>query len=606
MKMSTTNSVSKFYEGFTRESDQLIGPPSGWGIDLLDSFFGGLDPAITSNLSSKGVFVLPDPSTLHYASEVRGAIDYIKQAAELEQASVLATVNALSSWLDRDTNQCNHQGTARTHFSTGPAETRHDDASYDSYDEEAAQIAETVQRQQRVCFAPPVAPPVPVRHSRVVPSHYGSPAERTLARYTHDNRPLHSIGDFPCPPVNHADFEIKVLQLFCCFCFEIGHAFRECPDPGAGTPEARSIFGRNYNHMKRINDAYRANQSRSTATHLQRTHLELPPHPDRQVQRNIENRPAWVQHLERASAPDTNEGPSSSRNHFAAPMFVCRANTVSSHSALPISGNASVSPFAIATDSLMPHVTLVIGTNGNVAPMLAMYDTGAGVTSGELNHHRNVMTNMPSAVYAYFPRGSAVPVELSGITSKDGSAHAIFLWDVVLYNTPFASFKLAVALGKDVTVPTILGLADQKSLQMYLQPSPQGEGDIVRSYKLLQDFTVTYQAPVAVQPGIPALAPAAQFTTAVTVAPIVSELQPPSITRNSPADIIIHPESPVPNPVTLTTPHLRDDMPTEVPTENSTVVPSVAMQFTCWCSWNRESAQRVAPLSHCFLIQLIS
>jgi hypothetical protein len=77
------------------------------------------------------VFNKPGASVLHFASQVCSAIDYIKQSADLEQGNVLATVRAMSIWLERDAPATTH-----AHYSTSTLERHQDNASYERFEED--------------------------------------------------------------------------------------------------------------------------------------------------------------------------------------------------------------------------------------------------------------------------------------------------------------------------------------------------------------------------------------------------------------------------------------------------------------------------------------
>jgi hypothetical protein len=79
------------------------------------------------------------------------------------------------------------------------------------------------------------------------------------------------------------------------------------------------------------------------------------------------------------------------------------------------------------------------------------------VTSGKLNHHQLIMDRFAFLLHFMHISLEVLPFQLSSV-----------VFYVKMASLNCFGFKLAVAPGEDVTVPTILGLVDEKALKMYL------------------------------------------------------------------------------------------------------------------------------------------
>ena len=132
----------------------------------------------------------------------------------------------------------------------------------------------------------------------------------------------------------------------------------------------------------------------------------------------------------------------------------------------------------ISTDNDLPHVPFPIGKHRNVASIMALYDTGGALNSGNLSYHRDViMKKIPETIASFEEFNGSNPFEpiklLAAITEPsayDASKHGI-LSAVVRYHTPFklpngSPFILSFALGEDMSVDSILGIPLIKELQM--------------------------------------------------------------------------------------------------------------------------------------------
>ena len=156
----------------------------------------------------------------------------------------------------------------------------------------------------------------------------------------------------------------------------------------------------------------------------------------------------------------------------------------------------------ISVEPNLPHIALPIGhidSQRSIA-LLVAYDTCAAINCGNLLHHLPIMEKCPKAVKSItYAKDKFCPIVLSGIvTDSNGDTTTkptATLPVVVEYQLPFLTKQghktsIKIALGKDVSVNTILGLPTIQPAKMSLDLTD----DVVESGVLnTEPFPVIYQ-----------------------------------------------------------------------------------------------------------------
>jgi hypothetical protein len=136
----------------------------------------------------------------------------------------------------------------------------------------------------------------------------------------------------------------------------------------------------------------------------------------------------------------------------------------------------------ISVEPNLPHIALPIGHIDAQRSMaiLVAYDTCAAINCGNLLHHLPIMEKCPEAVKSVtYAKDEYSPIVLSGIVTddKDNSTKPTATLPVVVeYHLPFLTKEghktsIKIALGKDVSVNTILGLPTIRPAKMSLDLS---------------------------------------------------------------------------------------------------------------------------------------
>ena len=151
------------------------------------------------------------------------------------------------------------------------------------------------------------------------------------------------------------------------------------------------------------------------------------------------------------------------------------------------------------TDNRMPHIAIPISNVINTASILALYDTGGALNTGNLGYHNYIKSALPSAVLKFEEFNGSNPfdpIKLEGailnMSDYDAQKHGI-LSAVITYRTPFklpsgGNMSLSFALGKDMSVDTIIGMPFIKNFQLELRFAP----DKFLSHLLKKEFKVVY------------------------------------------------------------------------------------------------------------------
>ena len=115
--------------------------------------------------------------------------------------------------------------------------------------------------------------------------------------------------------------------------------------------------------------------------------------------------------------------------------------------------------------------------------MLNLFDTGAALNTGQLVYHQSLKTKRPDVIHSYEEFNGTNPfdpIKLCGAISDpstyDTEKHGI-LSAVIRYKTPFTvdgrAYTIAFALGRDVTVNSIIGLPTITELQLEFKFRPE-------------------------------------------------------------------------------------------------------------------------------------
>ena len=176
----------------------------------------------------------------------------------------------------------------------------------------------------------------------------------------------------------------------------------------------------------------------------------------------------------RGYQPETEDRSYSAYDYSKAPSFVLTAKTFSFK-------ENKLRRMPITTQNELPHISFPIGNTTQQATVLALYDTGGALNSGNLNYHRDVIKRkMPAVVHSFeqFDGSNPFdPIKLCGALIEDESysqeKHGI-LSAVIRYNTPFkhqdgTPVLLSFALGVDMSVDSIIGIPFLREIDLNLR-----------------------------------------------------------------------------------------------------------------------------------------
>ena len=136
----------------------------------------------------------------------------------------------------------------------------------------------------------------------------------------------------------------------------------------------------------------------------------------------------------------------------------------------------------ITTINELPHLRFPIGNTTTDGSILNLFDTGAALNTGQLVYHQALKNKRPDVIDSYEEFNGTNPfdpIKLCGAisdpstydTEKQGILSA-----VIRYKTPFIvdghAYTIAFALGKDVTVNSIIGLPTITELQLEFRFRP--------------------------------------------------------------------------------------------------------------------------------------
>jgi hypothetical protein len=137
----------------------------------------------------------------------------------------------------------------------------------------------------------------------------------------------------------------------------------------------------------------------------------------------------------------------------------------------------------ITTQNDLPHIRFPIGGTTTDGSLLNLFDTGAALNTGQLYYHLSLKNKRPDLIHSYEEFNGTNPfdpIKLCGAitdpTTYDTGKHGI-LSAVIRYKTPFyvkgSPCIIAYALGKDVSVNSILGIPTITELQLEYRFNPQ-------------------------------------------------------------------------------------------------------------------------------------
>ena len=184
------------------------------------------------------------------------------------------------------------------------------------------------------------------------------------------------------------------------------------------------------------------------------------------------------------------------------PGFICLPNNIEDKLPLPIQ-----------VDSLLPHINFAVGTaeSKNNISMPMAFDTCAVLNVGYADYHLQLAKRFPHIVKNItYAKDKYTPLLLSGVVANDGGnspTHTTSLPIVIEYHLPYKTkfnqdASLKIALGREVAVNTIIGLATIKAAKMHLD----FHDNVVDVDMLMTDpFPVTYKKTSRFVPDVSAI-----------------------------------------------------------------------------------------------------
>ena len=160
----------------------------------------------------------------------------------------------------------------------------------------------------------------------------------------------------------------------------------------------------------------------------------------------------------------------------SAPQYVVRLATYNLQ-------NKNLRRMPITTQNELPHVRFPIGTGIKDGSLLNLFDTGAALNTGQLSYHQSLKSKRPDLIHSYEEFNGTNPfdpIKLCGAISDpsmyDTEKHGI-LSAVIRYRTPYTISGtpciIAFALGKDVSVNSIIGIPMITELQLEFRFIPR-------------------------------------------------------------------------------------------------------------------------------------
>jgi len=165
-------------------------------------------------------------------------------------------------------------------------------------------------------------------------------------------------------------------------------------------------------------------------------------------------------------------------------------------------------PLPIAINSLLPHFQLLIGKrSGREEPggLWCLYDSGAALNVGYLPFHKYIMEKYPEKVKAIYCADTQEydHIVLAGVVESEESSVRCRLPMVVEYylpfkhraitmNTPTDNLSIRIALGNEVGVNTIIGMASIMGAELTLDTKNKV---ICSSVWNVQPLSVVYKKP---------------------------------------------------------------------------------------------------------------
>jgi hypothetical protein len=159
-----------------------------------------------------------------------------------------------------------------------------------------------------------------------------------------------------------------------------------------------------------------------------------------------------------------------------APQYVLRVATYNLN-------DRNLRRLPITTQNELPHIRFPIGGTTTDGSLLNLFDTGAALNTGQLHYHLSLKNKRPDLIHSYEEFNGTNPfdpIKLCGAitdpSTYDTGKHGV-LSAVIRYKTPFyvkgIPCTIAYALGKDVSVNSILGIPTITELQLEYRFQPQ-------------------------------------------------------------------------------------------------------------------------------------
>jgi hypothetical protein len=282
--------------------------------------------------------------------------------------------------------------------------------------------------------------------------------------------------EYPCHPIESSRFsDYPVGFQGCLGCGSVDHQFTTCKN-------RENVEGRKFFHFQlhcHHPDVFFKNHD-----NLGRFKRHMTGEPNFSERRDGVGRgrkavaPAWMgKRNDRLSRYKNAE-------NDTAPQYVIRLSTYNLQ-------NKNLRRMPITTRNELPHLRFPIGTTTNDGSLLNLFDTGAALNTGQLSYHLSQKNSRPNLVNSYEEFNGTNPfdpIKLCGAITDpstfDTTTHGI-LSAVIRYKTPFSvngrTFTIAFALGKDVSVNSIMGLPTitELKLEYTFDPEPHFTSSII-------------------------------------------------------------------------------------------------------------------------------
>ena len=309
----------------------------------------------------------------------------------------------------------------------------------------------------------------------------GSRAEQTLATELYKKRKRANLPpdfqqkfvtinqkQFPCHPLEgsrHSDFPVGFDG--CLGCGSVDHRFNNCKT--RNTPEGKKnfhfqlhchhpdIFFRNFDESGNFRGGSKEGKSSENNSHGL----------GRGVQAVV---PSWL------SAENDGLAKYRKAENDMAPQYVILLDTYN------IQKKMQIRRMPITSHNELPHIRFPVGSNDEDGSLLNLFDTGAALNTGQLSYHMALKKMRPDLIASYEEFNGTnpfEPIKLCGAI-QDPSTYSTerhgILSAVIRYKTPFVingrAITLDFALGKDVSVNSILGFPSITELQLVMQFRP--------------------------------------------------------------------------------------------------------------------------------------